>query len=91
MLYSSPNNMASVSKVIIIGGGIGGLTLARACLDAGIAVELYEKRGLDVMLSGPGGIFIQRNAKARLQALAIRADLSALLPLGRQDPQRWVF
>ena len=62
MLYSSPNNMASVSKVIIIGGGIGGLTLARACLDVGIAVELYEKRGLDAMLSGPGGIFIQRNA-----------------------------
>jgi 2-polyprenyl-6-methoxyphenol hydroxylase-like FAD-dependent oxidoreductase len=54
--------MTSVSKVIIIGGGIGGLTLARACLDVGIAVELYEKRGLDVMLSGPGGIFIQRNA-----------------------------
>ena len=53
--------MASVSKVIIIGGGIGGLTLARACLDAGIAVELYEKRGLDVMLSA-GGISIQRNA-----------------------------
>ena len=54
--------MASVSKVIIIGGGIGGLTLARACLDVGIAVELYEKRDLDAMLSGPGGIFIQRNA-----------------------------
>jgi len=54
--------MTSVSKVIIIGGGIGGLTLARACLDVGIAVELYEKRGLDAMLSGPGGIFIQHNA-----------------------------
>ncbi len=40
MLYGSLNNMASISKVIIIGGGIGGLTLARACLDAGIAVEL---------------------------------------------------
>ncbi len=49
-------------KVIIIGGGIGGLTLARACLDVGIAVELYEKRPLNAMLSGPGGIFIQRNA-----------------------------
>jgi 2-polyprenyl-6-methoxyphenol hydroxylase-like FAD-dependent oxidoreductase len=49
-------------KVIIIGGGIGGLTLARACLDQGIAVELYEKRPLHEMLSGPGGIFIQRNA-----------------------------
>ncbi|WP_226593063.1 FAD-dependent monooxygenase [Microseira wollei] len=49
-------------KAIIIGGGIGGLTCARACLDAGIEVELYEKRDLDSMLSGPGGIFIQRNA-----------------------------
>ncbi|RCJ39075.1 zeaxanthin epoxidase [Nostoc minutum NIES-26] len=51
-----------VSKVIVIGGGIGGLTLARACLDANIEVELYEKRQLDAMLSGAGGIFIQRNA-----------------------------
>ncbi len=52
----------SVKKVIVIGGGIGGLTFARACLDVGIEVELYEKRQLDGMLSGPGGIFIQRNA-----------------------------
>ncbi|MBD2629229.1 FAD-dependent monooxygenase [Trichormus variabilis] len=52
----------SVSKVIVIGSGIGGLTLARACLDANIEVEVYEKRQLDAMLSGPGGIFIQRNA-----------------------------
>jgi len=44
MLYGSLNNIASISKVIIIGGGIGGLTLARACLDAGIAVELYLRR-----------------------------------------------
>ena len=49
-------------KVIIIGGGIGGLTLARACLDVGIQAEVYEKRSLSEMLSGPGGIFIQRNA-----------------------------
>ncbi|BCL37975.1 hypothetical protein NSMS1_44220 [Nostoc sp. MS1] len=46
----------------MIGGGIGGLTLARACLDANIEVEVYEKRPLNTMLSGPGGIFIQRNA-----------------------------
>ncbi|MCL1472338.1 FAD-dependent monooxygenase [Argonema antarcticum] len=49
-------------KAIIIGGGIGGLTCAIACLDMGMQVELYEKRDLDSMLSGPGGIFIQRNA-----------------------------
>lgn len=51
-----------VLKAIIIGGGIGGLTCARAFLDAGMQVELYKKRNLDSMLSGPGGIFIQRNA-----------------------------
>jgi hypothetical protein len=51
-----------MQKVIIIGGGIGGLTLARACLDVGISVAVYEKRLLPERLSGPGGIFIQRNA-----------------------------
>jgi len=56
-------------KVIIIGGGIGGLTLARACLDAGIQVEVYEKRPLQEMLSGPGGIFIQLNAMRVYQLL----------------------
>lgn len=49
-------------KVIIIGGGIGGLSCARACLDAGLEVEIYEKRSLEQMLSGPGGILIQKNA-----------------------------
>jgi len=56
-------------KVIVIGGGIGGLTLARACVDMGIAVELYEKRPLYEMLSGSGGIFIQRNALRVYQLL----------------------
>lgn len=56
------SSQSSVAKIIIIGGGIGGLTLARACLDVGIEVELYEKRSLNAMLSGAGGIFIQRNA-----------------------------
>lgn len=62
MQTSGKANKPSVSKVIVIGGGIGGLTLARACLDANIEVEVYEKRQLDAMLSGAGGIFIQRNA-----------------------------
>ena len=59
----------SLHKVIIIGGGIGGLTLARACLDVGVQVEVYEKRSLAAMLSGPGGIFIQRNAMRVYQLL----------------------
>ncbi|BAZ38318.1 hypothetical protein NIES4101_42550 [Calothrix sp. NIES-4101] len=49
-------------KTIIIGGGIAGLTCACACLDAGMEVEVYEKRDLESMLSGAGGIFIQQNA-----------------------------
>jgi 2-polyprenyl-6-methoxyphenol hydroxylase-like FAD-dependent oxidoreductase len=56
-------------KVIIIGGGIAGLTCARACLDAGLEVRLYERRSLEGMLSGPGGIFIQRNAMRVYQLL----------------------
>ncbi|MBD2101378.1 FAD-dependent monooxygenase [Leptolyngbya sp. FACHB-261] len=56
-------------KIIVIGGGIGGLTLARVCLDASIPVEVYEKRTLPEMLSGPGGIFIQRNAMRVYQLL----------------------
>lgn len=59
---TSEATKAATLKAIVIGGGIGGLTCARACLDAGLSVELYEKRNLDSMLSGPGGIFIQRNA-----------------------------
>lgn len=59
-------------KIIVIGGGIGGLTLARVCLDAGIPVEVYEKRSLPDMLSGPGGIFIQRNAMQVYQLLCNR-------------------
>ncbi|HEY9653938.1 MAG TPA: FAD-dependent monooxygenase [Crinalium sp.] len=58
-----------MQKVIIIGGGIGGLTLARVCLDANISVEVYEKRSLLEMMSGPGGIFIQRHARRVYQLL----------------------
>jgi 2-polyprenyl-6-methoxyphenol hydroxylase-like FAD-dependent oxidoreductase len=49
-------------RVLIVGGGIGGLTAARALLDAGLEASVIERRGLDRMLSGPGGIFIQKNA-----------------------------
>ncbi|AKG20589.1 FAD-dependent oxidoreductase [Calothrix sp. 336/3] len=64
MLYPNPQK-----KVIIIGGGIAGLTCARACLDAGLEVELYEKRQLSEMLSGAGGIFIQRNGMRVYQVI----------------------
>lgn len=67
---SQTSRQVAVSKVIVVGGGIGGLTCARACIDAGLEVELYERRTLDAMLSGPGGIFIQRNALRVYELLA---------------------
>ncbi len=68
------------------------MTLARACLDVGIAVELYEKRTLNEMLSGPGGIFIQRNAlrvykllwEGRIWDHFYRDDIYDRAPLGRE-------
>ncbi|MBD2094951.1 FAD-dependent monooxygenase [Trichocoleus sp. FACHB-591] len=72
----------SIKKAIVIGGGIGGLTLARAFLDVGIDVELYEKRSLDAMLSGPGGIFIQRNAIRIYQLLCAGKLYNALYEKG---------
>lgn len=44
------------AKVCIIGGGPGGLTAARALLDAGAQVQVFERRSLEGMLNGePGG------------------------------------
>ncbi|MFN5855850.1 MAG: FAD-dependent monooxygenase [Pseudanabaenaceae cyanobacterium] len=62
-------------KIIIIGGGIGGLTCAKACLNAGFTVAVYEKRPLELMLSGPGGIFIQRNGMKVYDRLKLQNPL----------------
>ena len=56
-------------NVLIIGGGIGGLTLAHFVRKAGWSPVVIEKRSLDEMLSGPGGIFIQLNGLSALQQL----------------------
>lgn len=69
-------------KVIVVGGGVGGLTLAHTCLDAGLRVEVYEKRSLQEMLSGPGGIFIQRNAMQVYQLLSGRKIYNRLYQQG---------
>ncbi|MDJ1182292.1 FAD-dependent oxidoreductase [Roseofilum casamattae] len=69
--------MTSSVKIIIIGGGIAGLTCAIAALQAGLEVQVYEKRTLEGMLSGPGGIFIQRNAIAVYQKLGLDREIYA--------------
>ena len=66
---------SATKKIIIIGGGIGGLTCAKACLAAGFDVTVYEKRAINAMLSGPGGIFIQRNAMKVYDRLGLRDSL----------------
>jgi len=60
-------------KIIIAGGGIGGLTLASALraapFESPVQVTVLERRSLDGMLSGPGGIFIQKNAMRVFETL----------------------
>ena len=55
--------------ILIIGGGIGGLTLAHFVRKAGWTPLVIEKRSLDEMLSGPGGIFIQLNGLSALEQI----------------------
>ncbi|GIL84622.1 hypothetical protein Vretimale_14561 [Volvox reticuliferus] len=56
--------------VIIIGGGIGGLTTAAALLEAGIRVRVFEARRREDSMTGPGGIQIQANAEKVFRLLS---------------------
>jgi 2-polyprenyl-6-methoxyphenol hydroxylase-like FAD-dependent oxidoreductase len=77
-------------RVLIVGGGIGGLTAARALLDAGLPASVIERRGASGMLSGPGGIFIQKNAMRVFEKLD--GGSPARRPARLGDMQfRWLF
>lgn len=39
-------------KAVVIGGGVAGMATARALLDAGAQVRVFERRSLDEMLAG---------------------------------------
>tara|TARA_Y100001968_G_scaffold304622_1_gene319775 strand:- start:1743 stop:2981 length:1239 start_codon:yes stop_codon:yes gene_type:complete len=63
------SNQNAPFTVLIVGGGIGGLTLAHFVRKAGWRAQVIEKRPLAEMLSGPGGIFIQLNGLSALRQL----------------------
>ncbi|MEM7729762.1 MAG: FAD-dependent monooxygenase [Pseudomonadota bacterium] len=76
--------MAGASKVLIVGGGIGGLTAALACARAGMQVELFE-RALEFGEVG-AGLQIPPNAMKVLRALgaAGRVSRDAVRPTALQ-------
>lgn len=77
-------------KILIVGGGIGGVTAALACLDAGFEVELFERAdalaevGAGVQISSNGAKVLDRlgltpgieKAAFRPEALEMRQGLS---------------
>jgi salicylate hydroxylase len=65
--------MARTLKVAVIGGGIGGLTVASAMMARGITVELYEQT--DELTPVGAGIQLTPNAVKVLRALGLESDL----------------
>src|SRR5579885_3482808 len=65
--------MARPLKVVVIGGGIGGLTAATALMARGIAVELYEQT--DELTPVGAGIQMTPNAVKVLRALGLERGL----------------
>jgi salicylate hydroxylase len=75
-------------KVIVVGGGIGGLTTALALLKRGIDVEVYEQAS---RLGEVGaGIQISPNGTRVLLALGLEEELRAIAvaPL-RKEIRHW--
>lgn len=82
--------MAARTRVIVIGGGVAGIAAATALADAGLAVELFEKRS---MLGGRASSFIDPETGevldacqhgtmrccTNLQALLERLDVAHLI------------
>ena len=65
---------APPTKVVIVGGGIGGLTAALALLKRGIDVEVYEQSS--VLKEAGAGVQIGPNGTRVLFALGLQEALS---------------
>jgi 2-polyprenyl-6-methoxyphenol hydroxylase-like FAD-dependent oxidoreductase len=77
--------MADVGRVLIVGGGIAGLTLSRALHGQGLSVEIVE-RSPNWRADG-GGILVQANGMRMLRAIGLAA------PVDRAGVRvrRWCF
>jgi salicylate hydroxylase len=76
--------MASAGKIVVIGGGIGGLTAALALLREGLEVEVYEQSG--ELKEVGAGVQIGANGTRVLHALGLRQALerSQVVPAGKE-------
>ena len=76
--------MASANKIVVIGGGIGGLTAALALLRQGLEVEVYEQS--NELKEVGAGVQIGANGTRVLHALGLRQPLerSQVVPSGKE-------
>jgi salicylate hydroxylase len=76
--------MTSANKIVVIGGGIGGLTAALALLRQGIEVEVYEQS--KELKEVGAGVQIGANGTRVLHALGLKEPLqrSQVVPTGKE-------
>jgi salicylate hydroxylase len=76
--------MTSAGKIVVIGGGIGGLTAALALLRHGIEVEVYEQS--KELKEVGAGVQIGANGTRVLHALGLKEPLqrSQVVPTGKE-------
>jgi salicylate hydroxylase len=76
--------MASVGKVVVIGGGIGGLTAALALLRQGLEVEVHEQSS--ELKEVGAGVQVGANGTRVLHALGLAKPLERLqvIPSGKE-------
>ena len=71
-------------RVLVVGGGIAGFALLRACLERGVAAELVERS--DQPAESPLGLNLPGNAIWALRALGLADGLAALgRPVRRRE------
>ena len=56
-------------RAVVVGGGVAGLVAARALLDAGAEVSVYERRSQAEMLSGGCFLFVKTQWACSAQVL----------------------